>query len=219
MPRTSTAMSYITPTSHSSKRSLPPEAVSVKRGKGKSVFRLRAWNAVLSLEVSLSRQSMDEAAAASTDYMVLVNALSAAPVAFELATFGSLAAARLRGSEQKKQLTREGGGVVNSAEAAQLLGITRQGVDRRRTQNRLIGLTQGRRGYAYPLFQFVENTTLRGLEEVLTVLGAGDPWMQLIFFVSPNDRLNGNTPSRELRTGNLEGVLRAASCYGEQGAA
>lgn len=130
-----------------------------------------------------------------------------------------LAAARLRGSEQKKQLTREGGGVVNSAEAAQLLGITRQGVDRRRTQNRLIGLTQGRRGYAYPLFQFVENTTLRGLEEVLTVLGAGDPWMQLIFFVSPNDRLNGNTPSRELRTGNLEGVLRAASCYGEQGAA
>lgn len=219
MPRTSVAMSYITPTSHSSKHSLPFEAVPVERGTGISVFRKRAWNAVLSLEENLSKQSMDEAATASSDYMVLVNALSAAPVAIELATSDPLAAARLRGSEQKKQLIKEGGGVVNSAEAARLLGITRQGVDRRRTQNRLIGLTQGRRGYAYPLFQFVENSTLRGLEEVLKVLGGGDPWKQLIFFVNPNDRLNGNIPARELLKGNLEGVLRAASCYGEQGAA
>jgi cell division protein ZapA (FtsZ GTPase activity inhibitor) len=187
--------------------------------KGKSIFRLRAWNAVLSLEKSLSKQSMDEAATASTDYMVLVNALNAAPVAFELATTDPLGAARLRGSEQKKQLIREGGGVVNSAVVARLLGITRQGVDRRRTQNRLIGLTQGRRGYAYPLFQFVENTTLQGLEEVLKVLGAGDPWMQLIFFVNPNDRLDESTPEKELRAGNLKGVLRAAVSYGEQGAA
>jgi hypothetical protein len=88
--------------------------------------------------------------------MVLVNALVAAPVSFELATDDPLAAARLRGFESKKQLVDQAGGVLTFEQAARLLGLTRQGVDRRRVQNRLIGLRQARRGYAYPQFQFAD---------------------------------------------------------------
>jgi hypothetical protein len=183
-----------------------------------SVFLTRAINAVVQLQQNLSKQTLDSAATASTDYMVLVKALTAAPVAFEFTPDDPLAAATLRGLERMPQLVAAGGGVVTAEQAAGLLGITRQAVDKRRAQNRLIGLTQGRRGYGYPRFQFVNGTTLPGLEEVLAELGEGDPWGKLLFFANPNDRLK-KTPAQELLTGNLEGVLRAARMYGEQGAA
>ena len=99
------------------------------------------------------------------------------------------------------------------------MGITRQAVDKRRAQNQLVALTQGKRGYSYPCFQFEDGKTLRGLEVVLQELKAFDPWMQLAFFVNPNDRLSGITPSAALRTGNRSDVPRAARSYSEHGAA
>jgi hypothetical protein len=219
MSRSSTAMSYITQTPRSGKRTLAREAGRARASSGNSVFLSRAINAVVRLQENLSEKSMDEASRASTDYMVLVNALIAAPVSFDLETEDPLWAAKLRGREQLKQLEMAGGGVASSEQAATLLGITRQAVDKRRSQNQLIGLTQGRRGYSYPRFQFVGSSTLRGLEDVLKVLGAGDPWMQLAFFVNPNDRLNGRTPEKELLEGKVDAVLRAARMVGEQGAA
>jgi hypothetical protein len=185
---------------------------------GASVFLTRAIHAVVQLQQSLSKQTLAVAASASTDYMVLVNALTAAPVTLELAAEDPLAAAKLRGLERMPQLVSAGGGVVSAEQAARLLGITRQAVDKRRAQNRLIGLTQGRRGYGYPRFQFVGGTTLRGLEEVLEVFGQGDDWSKLVFFVNPNDLLDGETPESALRANRLDAVLRAARCDGEQGA-
>ena len=97
-----------------------------------------------------------------------------------------------------------------------ILAIVR---DKRRAQNQLVALTQGRRGYGYPAFQFADGKTTGGLEEVLKALKAFDPWMQLAFFVTPNDRLSGSTPTQALRAGHRSDVLRAARSYGEQGAA
>lgn len=95
--------------------------------------------------------------------------------------------------------------------------MSRQAVDKRRAANQLLALTQGRRGYSYPSFQFYEGTTLKGLTEVLEKLSALDPWMQLNFFTSQNERLGG-TPIDALREGRLDAVVRLASGYGEQGA-
>jgi hypothetical protein len=83
----------------------------------------------------------------------------------------------------------------------------------------VIGLTQGKRGYAYPAFQFEDGKTLDGLKEVLDALSGHDPWMQSIFFANGNDRLNHRTPLDALRQGETEAVVRAAEAYGEQGAA
>jgi hypothetical protein len=101
---------------------------------------------------------------------------------------------------------------------AKLLGISRQGVDKRRGLNQLLALTQGRRGYSYPSFQFDEDRTISGLEDVLSELKQLDPWMQMVFFTSPNERLNGTTPIEALQKGFAKEVRDVAVGYGEQGA-
>ncbi len=182
------------------------------------VFVTRALNALTGLEQELPKERIEQASAAPTDYMVLVEALTAPSVATQLAARDPLAAARLRGVERQESLVKKSGGVVRGEEAAALLGISRQAVDKRRRQGHLIGLTQGRRGYAYPAWQFEGGKTLANLGRVLDALRDHDPWMQLTFFVNANDRLNGSSPLEMLRSGKLEPVLQAAASYGEQGA-
>jgi hypothetical protein len=95
-------------------------------------------------------------------------------------------------------------------------------VDKRRKQGQLIGLTQGKRGYAYPAWQFEGGRTLGHLEKVLEALEGHDPWTQLAFFVNGNERLDGKSPLELLRTAGtreLENILGSAASYGEHGAA
>jgi biotin operon repressor len=127
--------------------------------------------------------------------------------------------ARVRGVERQQNLVEQSGGTLKGERVAKLLGISRQAVDKRRRQNRLIGLTQGRRGYAYPIWQFHNGKTLSNLEKVLDQLRNHDPWMQLTFFLNANDRLEGSSPLEMLRSGKVEPVLEAATSYGEHGAA
>jgi hypothetical protein len=178
----------------------------------------RLLRAVTSLEKELPKERINEAVAAPTDYLVFLNALSASSLASESAAEDPLAAAKFRGLERKRQLVEAAGGALSAQDVAELLGITRQAVDKRRTQNQLIALTQGKRGYIYPSFQFEDGNAISGLGDVLEQLKSFDPWMQLAFFVNANDRLNGKTPVAALRAGKQSDVLRAARTYGEQGA-
>src|ERR1700739_2929462 len=170
------------------------------------------------MEHVLPAELLEEASAASTDYLVLLGALATPQVAAQMAAKDPLPAPRLRGVEQQQRLLRESGGALSGEEVAKMLGISRQGVDKRRRQGHLIGLTQGRRGYAYPAWQFEGGRTITNLETALDAVHDHDPWMQLAFFVNPNDGLNGKSPLESLRSGKLEPVLRAAANYGEQGA-
>jgi hypothetical protein len=79
----------------------------------------------------------------------------------------------------------------------------------------MIGLSFGRRGYAYPVWQ----ADLDGLEEVLAELRELSPWTQAEFMLAPNRWLAGASPLDALRNGDREGVLEAARHYGEQIAA
>jgi hypothetical protein len=101
---------------------------------------------------------------------------------------------------------------------AEVLGISRQAVDKRRSSNQLLALTQGKRGYSYPSFQFDDGRTIPGLEEVLGQLKSLDPWMQMVFFTNPHERLGGKTPIERLQKGSIEDVKSVAVEYGEQGA-
>jgi hypothetical protein len=103
---------------------------------------------------------------------------------------------------------------------AKLLGISRQAVDKRRRAGKLIGVSLGKRGYAYPIWQFGGgHGTLHGLEDVLEAMSEFGPWTQYAFMIGGNYRLNGETPLACLRRGEVEPVVRAASAYGEHGAA
>jgi len=134
-----------------------------------------------------------------------------------LARDDPLAEARLAGLRSKTFLLQAEGGAVPVEEAAAMLGLTRQAIDRRRRGGRLIGLTMGRRGYLYPVWQFGEHGTIPGLEETLAALDSFGPWSQVSWFISPNTRLGGRSPLSVLREGQVEQVVRAAQLYGEQG--
>ena len=183
------------------------------------VFFSRAFSALSDIASELSPQGIEELIASPTDFQLLVNTLSASPVAATPGDDDPLFRAKLRGIEHRKQVLAKLGGTVSVEKVADLIGISRQAIDKRRSQNQLIGLIQGRRGYAYPAFQFEDGKTLPGLKEILDELKGHDPWMQSIFFANGNDRLNGRTPLEALHRGELDAVLRAAEAYGEQGAA
>jgi hypothetical protein len=181
-------------------------------------FYTRVLRAVKSLEDDLTNARIDEATAAATDHLVMLEAVSSAPWVAELVSDDSVVAAKLRGLKLRQQMLETSGGTLTSEQVAKVLGISRQAVDKRRSSNQLLALTQGRRGYSYPSFQFDEGKTLKGLEEVLGKLSALDPWMQLNFFTTAHERLGGKTPIKALQDGLLEGVSRVAGGYGEQGA-
>ncbi len=183
------------------------------------VFFSRAFNALTSIANELPAQSVEELTASSTDFELLVNALFAATMKTESIDPDPLIRAKLRGIEHRKRIIEKLGGTLSAEQVSETIGISRQAVDKRRSQNQLIGLTQGKRGYAYPAFQFEDGKAIDGLKEVLDALSGHDPWMQSIFFANENDRLNGSSPVEALRQGKTGAVVRAAESYGEQGAA
>lgn len=211
---------------HSSVDQLPRESIDVllplipeftHTGKSpvQQIFLVRAIRALLRLTEEVS---LEEATAAPTDYDLLL-ALLQMPEAIQVfPSRDPLAEAKIRGLIAKQELLQAEGGVVSSEEAAQILGIKRQAVDKRRLNGKLIALPAGR-AYVYPVWQFNPGQTIPGLEKVLQHLQVRDPWMQTAWMINSNDRLNGRSPLELLREGNLEVVIDAAKIYGEQGAA
>lgn len=108
--------------------------------------------------------------------------------------------------------------MLSAAKAAGILTISRQAVEKRRKAGRLIGVSLGRRGFGYPLWQFSERGTLPYLETILEELKEDDTWTKLVFFTTPNGALSGRRPLDALRSGEVEKVLAVARMYGEQGA-
>ncbi|MGA3334478.1 MAG: hypothetical protein ABSC62_09990 [Terracidiphilus sp.] len=181
-------------------------------------FYTRVLRAVKSFEDDLTNSMIDEATSAPTDHLVMLEAVSSASWMCELAVQDPLIDAKIRGIGLRQQMLKTSGGVLTSEQVAELLNISRQAVDKRRASNQLLALTQGKRGYSYPCFQFDEGRTLKGLEKVLGQLSELDPWMQLNFFTIPSERLGNRTPIDALREGSADDVVSAACGYGEQGA-
>lgn len=184
-------------------------------------------NVILTRSLSLTWRAMErvpsrtllEAAAASSDQEAMLRILQAPEMAVPDADIAAIEAARGRGIEARDQLIHAEGGSWPVGEVAKHLGLTRQAVDKRRRANKLIGLGLGRHGYLYPSWQFSKNGTLPGLKDVLGELRKHDPWAQVIFMLSPNDRLDGTSPFRALREDRIDDVKMAASLFGEHGAA
>jgi hypothetical protein len=182
-------------------------------------FYSRVLRAFRRLENDLPSTLIDDATAAPSDYLVAVEALTSASETTQLIVEDPFIAAKLRGLKRKQQMLETAGGALTSEQAAEVLGISRQAVDKRRAAAQLLALTQGRRGYSYPSFQFEDGKPITGLEEVLAELKELDPWMQMVFFTSPNERLGDRTPLERLKKGLVSEVKAAATGFGEQGAA
>jgi hypothetical protein len=194
--------------------------VAVCQTPAQAVFAIRALNALAKLTEVVNKRTLKDIAGADSDYGVLLRILQLPDAMVVLDDEEPHVAGRLRGLQHRQTLFHAEGGILSSQQVATHLGITRQAVDKRRRSGRLIAVNTGRRGYAYPAWQFDgEHGTLPGLREVLDALSDFDPWMQVVFMLNSNERLDGRTPLALLRRDELAAVLRAAHAYGEYGAA
>jgi hypothetical protein len=182
----------------------------------------KQWHNALSLLLTLSVPSAVEPEAKNLEsgFDFLLSSLSKPEtLAHIVSATDPLLPARLRGLAVKKELLTTGGTPWTSSQVAEYLGISRQAVDKRRREGKLLGLSLGKRGYRYPVWQFTDGETLAGLEQVLTQLSEYDSWTQLMFLLTGDVRLEGKTPLQCLQQGNLEAVVSSASSYGQQYAA
>lgn len=163
--------------------------------------------------------TLGEAAAASTNVQAILRVLEAPEMVDRTDPEQILATARARGLEARQQLLDAEGGAWTVEQVASHLGVSRQSVDKRRKSGKLLALTVGRRGYLYPSWQFVRSGVLLDWEDILRALEPNDQWAQLIFMLSPNDRLGAQRPLDALRERKVGEVKVAASLFGEHGAA
>ena len=188
---------------------------SRKTSAVRNIFFQRSLRAIEELQ-SLDEKTLAEAVQAPTDYSVLLSALNTEEALASIRAHDPLAGARLRGLEARRKLVEAEGGALSTAEIAKALRITRQAVDKRRKERKLLGVELGKKGFRYPAWQI----GLPHLEEVLAALGDRNIWEQIAFFLNPSALLEDRTPREILQEGkhNIDDVLRAASVYGEQGA-
>jgi hypothetical protein len=216
--RKSHAWLELTPRVQAAYRPLETTVESIRETKHPAFFT-RALKAVAELDRELPKEVLDEAISESNNYLVLLYALSSPTAVQEAVEVDPLAEARLRGIERQISLLKAAGGAYSSGKVAEILNISRQAVDKRRREGKLLGLTQERRGYAYPAWQFEDPATLKHLESILKLLQEHDPWMQMAFFFNKNTRLREMTPVEALKLGEIQAVREAAASYGEHGAA
>lgn len=192
-----------------------------KSGSVDAIFLMRALRVFEALLKDLSREALSSAAAAPSDVDVVLQAMLAARKALlePVQEKDPLALARLRGQQARSAFLSEEGGTLSATEVAELVGISRQAINKRRQAGQLLALPIGRHGFAYPVWQFAGSDVLPGFVTVLGHLAGHDPWMQARFFLSPDPRLDDSRPLDGLRQGRVEAVSEAARAYGEHGAA
>jgi hypothetical protein len=166
----------------------------------REAFWIRASAALKQIAEHGDEKSLQRAVAAPTDAGALARAISdSAAMASAVGELDPLAALIARGAEQKLELLRKAGGTLSVNEVAKLLGISRQAVDKRRREGKLLAVARGA-DYAYPACQFDDDHVVAGLAEVLGQMGQEPlPWAALAFLITPDDRLGELSPLEALR--------------------
>ena len=103
--------------------------------------------------------------------------------------------------------------MVNTDEAAALAGTTRVTINAWIAKGRAIGLTQTRRGFRLPRWQF-EPALWDALSKLSAALGTSDGWTMLSFLEGPLGGLNGRTPRQAIEQGKVARVLELAAAEG-----
>lgn len=103
--------------------------------------------------------------------------------------------------------------MISTDEAAQLVQTTRVTINAWIAKGRAIGLTQTKRGYRMPRWQF-EPSVWAALPRLSAALGTAEGWALLSFLESPHGALNGITPRQAIEQGQMDKVIRIAEHEG-----
>ena len=199
-----------------------PAAKALSLTPIRTSFYKRALKIVARLAATAPEERLTEALGASTDAGALARALSDSdligPAVQELEPLAALIA---KGAEHKQELIAEAGGLLTTAEVAELLGISRQAVWKQRQERKLLSITHGGEE-KFPAIQYTRaGEVLPGLSRVLAAISLRGGWGTLDFLVTPDDdELDGLSPIEVLKQQDpdrLEDLVRLASTQGEHG--
>ena len=100
--------------------------------------------------------------------------------------------------------------MVSTEEAAELARTTRVTVNAWIAKGRAIGLTQSRRGFRLPRWQF-EPAMWQAIPLLSSALGTTEGWALLAFLERPLGGLRGKTPRQAIEQGAAARVLELAA--------
>lgn len=121
--------------------------------------------------------------------------------------------ALLTNSLANRQLRLDSADMVSTDEAAQLADTSRVTVNTWIAKGRAIGLTQTKRGYRMPRWQF-EPRLWAALPRLSAALGTTEGWALLAFLESPHGGLGGVAPRQAIEQGQADRVIALASHEG-----
>ena len=164
----------------------------------RAAFCERASAALKRIVEEAEEDALIRAVSAPTDVGALARAISETlPADSASSELDPLAALIARGAEQKLELLKQAGGGLSASDVSRLLHISRQAVDKRRREGKLLAVPRGS-DYAYPACQFEDDRAIAGLPEMLVARTVDHPWATLAFLVTPEDEL-GCSPLQALQ--------------------
>jgi hypothetical protein len=202
---------------------MPVRASSLERTPADNAlaqtFLKRSVKMLERLSYAASLDALKAALASPTDMGGVASLLSdLAPLGVDLSAVDPFVEAMARGSAVKRELLTGAGGALTSSQAASVLGITRQGVDKRRSRRALLAVPSGSGEYLYPACQFTTDGVICGFEDVLRAFQIQSPWTQLSALMAPAPALGGKTILEALKSGHVEKAIDLAASFGEQAA-
>jgi excisionase family DNA binding protein len=105
------------------------------------------------------------------------------------------------------------GDMLSTEEAAALAGTSRMTINQWIKSGRCVALTQLKRGYRLPRWQF-DQPIWKHLPEIVARLDTHDGWSLLTFLESPHPSLDGVSPRIALEQGASTRVLNLAMAEG-----
>jgi hypothetical protein len=152
-------------------------------------------------------EALVAALAAPTDTGTLARATADQAVSEAIQRLEPLAAAIARAADTKARLVERANGLLSAEAVAKLLGLSRQGVDKRRSQGKLLAV-RIRGDWAYPAAQFTEGEVLDGIPEVVSGMSDASAWSVLSFLLSEIEPLGDISPLAALRAGRRDEVMQ-----------
>jgi excisionase family DNA binding protein len=118
----------------------------------------------------------------------------------------------VRGAEYRMNRL-SAGDMLSTEEAAALAGTSRMTINHWIKAGRCVALTQLKRGYRLPRWQF-DPSIWEHLPEIASGLATNDGWSLLTFLESPHPALDGLSPRAALEQGASTRVLNLAIAEG-----
>jgi hypothetical protein len=103
--------------------------------------------------------------------------------------------------------------MVSTDEAAELAGTSRVTINAWIEKGRAIGLTQTKRGFRMPRWQF-EPRMWEAMPLISAALRTKEGWALLAFLESPHGALGGRTPRHAIEQGDAARVIKLAAREG-----